>query len=206
MTNDKALIIAARVISMIFTPFYLPLIGIAVLLAFTFMSGFPIEYKLVLVTVVYLTTVFIPTLLIFLSRRLRGWTLQEMGQKRNRMVPYAISFCCYLGCIWLMYATHVNHIIISIIVAALLIQAVSILITVWWKISTHTAAIGGVTGALIAFSFLANFNPIWWFCGVVLLGGVVGTSRMILRQHTLPQVVCGFLLGLVIAFIAILRF
>ena len=197
MTNDKALIIAARVISMIFTPFYLPLIGIAVLLAFTFMSGFPIEYKLVLVTVVYLTTVFIPTLLIFLYRRLRGWTLQEMGQKRNRMVPYAISFCCYLGCIWLMYATHVNHIIISIIVAALLIQAVSILITIWWKISTHTAAIGGVSGALIAFGFVFGFNPVWWLCLVFILAGILGTSRMILRQHSLAQVVTGFFVGVV---------
>ena len=191
MTNDKALIIAARVISMIFTPFYLPLIGIAVLLAFTFMSGFPIEYKLVLVTVVYLTTVFIPTLLIFLYRRLRGWTLQEMGQKRNRMVPYAISFCCYLGCIWLMYATHVNHIIISIIVAALLIQA------------THTAAIGGVSGALIAFGFVFGFNPVWWLCLSILMSGIIGTARIILRQHTTAQVVAGYFIGVVSAFIAI---
>lgn len=204
MTNDKALIIAARVISMIFTPFYLPLIGIAVLLAFTFMSGFPIEYKLVLVTVVYLTTVFIPTLLIFLYRRLRGWTLQEMGQKRNRLVPYAISFCCYLGCIWLMYATHVNHIIISIIVAALLIQAVSILITIWWKISTHTAAIGGVSGALIAFGFVFGFNPVWWLCLVLILAGVLGSSRMILRQHTLPQVVTGFFVGVVCSILGLI--
>lgn len=203
MTNDKALIIAARVISMIFTPFYLPLIGIAVLLAFTFMSGFPIEYKLVLVTVVYLTTVFIPTLLIFLYRRLRGWTLQEMGQKRNRLVPYAISFCCYLGCIWLMYATHVNHIIISIIVAALLIQAVSILITIWWKISTHTAAIGGVSGALIAFGFVFDFNPVWWLCLSILMSGIIGTARIILRQHTTAQVVAGYFIGVVSAFIAI---
>ena len=188
---------------MIFTPFYLPLIGITMLLAFTFMSGFPTEYKLVLVTVVYLTTVFIPTLLIFLYRRLRGWTLQELGQKRHRLVPYAISFLCYLGCIWLMNITHVNHIIISVIVAALLIQAVNILVTIWWKISTHTAAIGGVSGALIAFGFVFGFNPVWWLCLSILMSGIIGTARIILRQHTTAQVVAGYFIGVVSAFVAI---
>ena len=31
---------------MLFTPFYLPLVGIAMLLMFTFLSGLPTKYKL----------------------------------------------------------------------------------------------------------------------------------------------------------------
>lgn len=203
MTTDKALIIAARVISMIFTPFYLPLVGIALLLTFTFMGGFPMEYKLVLVTVVYLTTVFIPTMLIYLYRRFRGWTQQQLGEKRHRLVPYAISLLCYLGCIWLMSIVHVNRSIVSIVIAALLIQAVCILVNIWWKVSTHTAAIGGVSGALVAFGFIMGFNPVWWLCLSILMSGVVGTARIILRQHSTAQVVAGYFIGAVSAFIAI---
>ena len=40
-----------------------------------------------------------------------------------------------------------------------------------WKISTHTAAIGGVTGSLIAFSLLFNFNPMWWACLTLIVSG-----------------------------------
>lgn len=76
-------------------------------------------------------------------------------------------------------------------------------INIWWKISTHTAAIGGVAGALLAYSISFSFNPIWWLCLVLILAGMVGTARMILRQHSLSQVVTGFFIGLVCAFLVI---
>ena len=88
----------------------------------------------------------------------------------------------------------------NILVAALVIQIVCAIINVWWKISTHTAAIGGFAGALLAFSILFAFNPLWWFCAILIIAGMVGSSRMILRQHSLSQVVAGFLVGAVAGF------
>jgi len=87
---------------------------------------------------------------------------------------------------------------------ALIIQILCAIINVWWKISTHTAAIGGVTGSLIAFSLLFNFNPMWWLCLTLIVSGFVGSSRMILRQHSLEQVASGFFLGIVCSFITII--
>lgn len=92
----------------------------------------------------------------------------------------------------------------SIMVAALAVQIICAIINIWWKISIHTAAIGGVGGALFAFSFYLGFNPVWWFCLIFLIAGLMGTCRMILRQHTLAQVVIGFWVGVVSAALAIL--
>lgn len=50
-----------------------------------------------------------------------------------------------------MAATHVPHFMGSILIAALVIQVACAIINLFIKISTHTAAIGGVTGALLAF-------------------------------------------------------
>ena len=100
----------------------------------------------------------------------------------------------------------VGHVIGCILLAALSIQIVCAIINVWWKVSTHSAAIGGVAGALIAFSFKFAFNPVWWLCLVLILGGMVGTARIILRQHTLSQVVTGYLIGFLCAFNMIIRF
>ena len=86
----------------------------------------------------------------------------------------------------------------------LVIQILCALINVWWKISTHTAAIGGVAGALIAFSIIFMFNPVSWLSFVLILAGMVGSSRMILRQHTLTQVVAGFGVGLASSYSVIL--
>lgn len=204
MTQQKAIILGARIISLIFNPFYLPLVGIMLLLTFTFMIGFPMEYKLMLLAAVYLLTVLIPTMLIFIYRIFRRWTLQELGQKRNLYVPYAISIGCYSLCVWLLYYNNVFHDIIVVVIAALAIQVVSIIINLWWKVSIHTAAIGGVSGALVAFGlYMYNFNPVWWLTLSVFLAGLLGSARMILRQHSLGQVVTGYLVGAATSFCCI---
>jgi membrane-associated phospholipid phosphatase len=189
---------------MIFTPFYLPLVGIALLFTLSYMSMLPFQYKLFVVAIVYLLTILIPTFLIHLYRRYRKWSLLQIGHKRRRLVPYLISMVCYLSCIWLMKSWHIYHFIVIIVVAALLIQAVSLIVNIWWKVSTHTAAIGGVTGALMAFAELFRFNPVWWLCLALLISGILGTSRIILRQHTPGQVVAGFIIGTACAFVTIL--
>ena len=102
-----------------------------------------------------------------------------------------------------METFHIPHFMGSILMAALFLQVLCAIINVWWKISTHTAAIGGVAGALIACSGIFLFNPTWWFCLVMLVAGMVGTSRMILRQHTLSQVLGGFGIGLLTAYYTI---
>ena len=198
------MILAARIISMLFTPFYLPMVGLIALFLFSYLSIFPLFYKLEVLIMVYLFTILLPTVMIHLYRRYQGWNLIELGHRERRMVPYMISIISYFTCIYMMERLHMPHFMSSIIIAALLVQIVCALINVWWKISTHTAAIGGVAGALFAFAEYLNFNPVWWLCLVFLVAGVLGTSRMILRQHSLSQVVAGFGVGFVCAAIAIL--
>ena len=198
------MILAARVVSMLFTPFYLPIIGLIALFFFSYLSIFPLLYKLQVLIMTYLFTILLPTVMIHLYRRYQGWNLIELGQRERRMVPYIISIVCYFTCIYLMERLHMPHFIGSIIIAALLVQIVCAIINVWWKISTHTAAIGGVGGALFAFAEYLGFNPVWWLCLVFFVAGLLGTCRMILRQHSLAQVVAGFWVGFLCAAIAIL--
>ena len=198
------MILAARILSMLFTPFYLPMVGLVALFVFSYMSIFPLYYKLEVLIMAYLFTILIPTVMIHFYRRHQGWSLIELGHRERRMVPYVISIVSYFTCVFVMQRLHMPHFMSAIIIAALLLQIVCALINVWWKISTHTAAIGGVAGALFAFAEYLNFNPVWWLCLVFLVAGVLGTSRMILRQHSLSQVVVGFWVGFLCAAVAIL--
>ncbi len=201
--NNKTIILIARVMSMLFTPFYLPLLGLAVLFFLSYLSLMPTGYKIFVLCMVYLFTILLPTMLIHFYRRYQGWSPIELGVKERRMVPYTLSILCYFVCLYLMETFHIPHFMGSILMAALFLQVLCAIINVWWKISTHTAAIGGVAGALIAFSGIFLFNPTWWFCLVMLVAGMVGTSRMILRQHTLSQVLGGFGIGLLTAYYTI---
>lgn len=204
--KEKEIIFTAKVLSVLFTPFYLPILGLLILFIFSYLSLLPLTYKLFLLLMFYLFTVFLPTALIRFYRRYQGWTLIELGSRERRAIPYVISIFSYLLCYYIMAATHVPHFMGSILIAALVIQVACAIINLFIKISTHTAAIGGVTGALLAFSVIFSFNPVWWFCIVLLLAGMVGTSRMILRQHSLRQVVLGYLAGVACSFVSVLLF
>ena len=198
------MILTARVVSMVFTPFYLPMVGLIALFTLSYLSQMPWPYKLQVLTLVYLFTILLPTILIHLYRRYQGWSLLQLGRKERRMVPYVISILCYFVCTYWMDHLHIPHFMCNIVTAALLIQIICALINVWWKISTHTAAIGGVAGALFVFGELFSFNPVWWLCLVLIVAGLLGTSRIILRQHTLPQVVAGFFGGLVCSILGLI--
>ena len=206
MNYEKKIIWTAKLVSILFNPFYLALSGLIILFLFSNLRYLPWSYQLNVLFMVYLFTILFPTMLIRLYRRYQGWNLMELGRKERRMVPYIISILCYFTCYYVMSALRMPHFMGSILLSALMIQVLCALINVWWKISTHSAAIGGVAGALIAFSVFFFFNPIWWLCLVILLAGVVGSARMILRQHTLSQVVSGFLLGFCSALFVVLFF
>lgn len=201
--KEKNIIFTARIMSMIFTPFYLPIVGLITLFIFSYMSLLPMMYKLVMLAMVYLLTVVAPSLLIHLYRLCQGWTSHELGRKERRLVPYIISIVCYFACFFWMEYRNTPRVISIIVVVALTIQMVCALINIWWKISTHTAAIGGVAGGLVSYSIAFSFNPLWWLCFVLILAGAVGTARMILRQHSLSQVIGGFLVGAACAILVI---
>lgn len=202
--NEKNIILISRIVSMIFTPFYLPLVGVFILFFFTYLNQMSLSYRLTIIGFVYVFTILLPTLLIHFYRKYQGWSLLELGSRERRMIPYISSILCYFVCFYLLSRYNVASFVGRILIAALVIQMVCATINVWWKVSTHTSAIGGVIGALMAFSFLFNFNPTWWLCFVLVIAGLVGTSRMILLQHSLLQVLTGFGIGIVTAFLIII--
>lgn len=194
--QQRAILLMAKYISIIFTPFYLPLMGLIALFAFSYLSMMPLFYKLYVLLTVYFFTILLPTTLIHIYRKYQGWSLLRLFSREGRMIPYVISIMSYLTCFYMMNTVHFPHFMSSIVVAAITIQVICALINHRWKISTHTAAIGGTTGAVVAFSLIIGFNPLWWFCVLLILAGVVGTGRMLLRLHSLGEITGGYLVGL----------
>lgn len=189
-------IIAARVFSTVFRPTYYPTVGTCLLLCFSFLSLFPLAFKLWLLSLVAFFTIALPALGVFIYRRLHDWSAQELRKRHKRVFPYIIYICCYLCLMHILSITHMPHFLMAIIGISLLIQCACVLVNMWWKVSMHAAGSGGVIGALVAYSAIFRFNPIWWLCLSILVAGCVMTSRMVLRQHTLSQVLCGTLIGI----------
>jgi len=179
---------------------YYPTVGTIILLTFTYMSMFPWVFRLLVLAIVYFFTVFLPVGITYVFRRLQGWRLQELRERHKRFVPYSIHFLCYLCCMYLLDSMHMPRFLTAILFVSWLVQMCCIIINMFWKVSMHSAGSGAVIGALVAYSGIFGFNPVWWLCGTILLSGCVMTSRMVLLQHSLAQVLVGTLVGTLCGF------
>lgn len=194
----------ARIISLVFRPSYYPTVAFAVLLTVTYLSLLPWSFKLWLLAVVYLFTVLIPWVGVMLYRKAHGWSTAELSRRHRRFVPYLLHIVSYLCCFSIIENVHMPAFAGALIVASLMLQCGCTIINIWWKISMHSAAAGAAVGALVAYSLLLNYNPVWWLCLLLLLSGCVMSSRMVLLQHTLAQVLAGFAYGILCGFVGII--
>ena len=126
--SKRYIIITARILSAIFNPFYLPVVGLIILCTFSYLKFLPWNYKLFTLLMVYTITVLLPTTLIKYYRKYQGWSRIELARKDSRLIPYVIAFFCYFLCFYLLSLYHAPHIIGSIVVASLTIQAVCAII------------------------------------------------------------------------------
>ena len=202
--KEKYLIYGAKVLSIIFAPFYFSMLAFIVMFVFSYMRLLPMNYKLLVLGIVYAFTVAIPLLSIASYRKLSGLRQHQMTRREMRFVPYFITIVSYACCLFLMQSMHIPHFMISILCGALAVEIVCALLNRWMRISTHAAAAGAMNGALLAFSLIFHFNPLGWLCVTILIAGLVGTSRLILRQHSLGEVGWGALVGCICGFFSIL--
>ncbi|MET8625226.1 hypothetical protein ABZW30_15985 [Kitasatospora sp. NPDC004669] len=134
----------------------------------------------------------IPTL--FIQRGIRKGTLEDrhVGHRQRRLtvIPFIMGsvLTSFAVMIWLDAPTD-----LTAMVAAMFASLIPILvITVWWKVSVHTAVASGAVACLgIA------LGPLWLL--LYPLVAVIGWSRVVLRDHTTAQTIVGAVVGAVTA-------
>ena len=194
---DRSLIRTARVISAIFSPFSIPFLAFLILFLFSYLRIMPIQYKLIVLGVVYCFTILMPTLTIFLFRKINGFSPEDLGERKRRFMPFLLTITSYVFCLVMMHRLNIPWYMTGIILAALIMMVICIVVNLKWKLSEHMAGVGAIVGGLVSFSALFGYNPVWWLCLFILIAGVLGTARIILQHHTLGEVLVGFAVGLI---------
>ena len=210
----KSMIILSRVLSTLFRPSYYPTLCFIVVLSLTVTAAtgyLGLAQRLLLlrsivliVLMVAFFTILIPHLGVMLYCRIAHLSRMQLRQQRYRVIPYFINIACYIMCLeWLIYIGMPRN-VCCIIVASLALQIACTAINIWHKVSMHSAAAAGMTGSLLAYAYIYQFNPMWWLCLTLLVWGAVATSRILLRIHSLGQVLTGSLIGLIATYVSIL--
>ena len=165
---DKTMLRVARVTSMVFTPFSIPFLSFLVLFLFSYLRIMPIQYKLIVLGIVYCFTILTPTITIFLFRKINGFARQELSERKKRYVPILLTIISYVFCLLMMRKLNIPWYMTGIILASLVVSVICIAVNLKWKLSEHMAGIGGVIGGLVSFSALFGYNPVAWLCLFIL--------------------------------------
>lgn len=164
----------------------------------------PVLTKLLL-GVLLIVTFILPVLSLVIMKKMGVITDMMIPIRTQRMLPLLYTAAIYIAAGMVIFRDNkLNDFRISellFLVAVLMIIAGTI--TLYWKISAHALGVGGVVGVLLklVFSFY-GIEYIFALCLGIVVSGLVMSARLYLGAHTLAQVMAGFFLGVLYAYLA----
>jgi membrane-associated phospholipid phosphatase len=119
-------------------------------------------------------------------------TDHHIGRREQRRIPLLVGLGSVAAGLALLVVLGAPRPLLALAVAGLVGLVVAVSVSHWWKMSIHSAVSAG-TLVILALTFGRGF-----LVATPLLG-VVGWSRVRLRDHTVSQVLAGGVLGALIA-------
>lgn len=187
----------AGIISNIFHPLYMPLIGMAVVL-----NGNDI-YRLIVPPslawfIYWVFTVFtllFPVFSILGLRIIKVVSSIHLPTREERRIPLLLGTAFYMMAYWLVRSVNEIMAINFIMVAGVFTLLLLLILNNFIKLSVHMAGIGGVTGMLTAIAGTLTLHSDWYLFVAVLASGLTGFARLQLKAHSVSEVALGYIVG-----------
>lgn len=131
-----------------------------------------------------------------------------MKTKEERVIPFIFITVYYGLCAYLFIAQWKFNDIFGVILMSITTTIFLVtLITTKWKISAHSAGIVGALGFIMGVNLKYPDNQLLYpILALVVLAGLVMTSRLQLNDHDSKEVYAGAMLGFAVSFGAIYFF
>ncbi len=202
-----ALRVAARILTYVFHPAFVPLYAVLFLLyihPYVF-AGFSDRDKAFTLTQAFVNYTFFPIVSVFLLRALNLIPSITLKERRDRIIPFVISNIWYFW-IWYVWRNlpETPHELVVFSLGVFLASAIGLLFNIYMKVSMHAIALGVVAAFLIGLSpGLQAGRDVYVSIGL-LVTGLVCTSRLILSDHTAGEVYWGLAAGAIAVMLAYL--
>ncbi len=187
----------AKTISILFHPALVPSWFTLILVGSnTYISLLiPMQLKFVLFTMIFITTALFPLLFVAMMARRKIIGDIYLKKREDRIYPFAITALFYFLSYYLIRQLPLYDVFSMFLLGSTFIVVFSLLISFFWKISTHLLGIGGLLGGLSGIAIRLNLD----FTAMIILGlivsGLLGFARLKLNAHKPLQVYVGFLIG-----------
>ena len=206
--------VLARFFSNVLHPFLIPSLC-AVLLFYLNPFRYGVmewKQKVLTVFIVFAFTCAYPAIAIFVMYKLKMISAVNLRRRKDRIIPYVVVLTFYTWVVYMALKPGTlnflpNDFLFSHLMIALLIAgSISFVGNNFLKVSMHMLGQGGLVGFLFFTASYSSFNMQWYFMLAILSAGLLGTSRIVLKAHTLSEVFAGFLIGFFSQFVAFIIF
>jgi hypothetical protein len=182
----------------------MPLYGLAMLYFSDRLNGFNLyateesaQANTLLFSHIFIFSLVIPLVFAYYLKRTGKISSLEMEKREDRQMPFLVTAISYiLGFIMIQreIGSVINPFLIWILVGSEVGIILTLIISMFWKISIHMIGIGGIVGINI---LMMKMNMQWdnYFYASLIIAGLIGYARLKLEAHTLAQVLLGFLVG-----------
>ena len=166
-------------------------------------NGFEQWRKLQQLFSVILNTAFLPIFSVFLLWRLKLFT-QSMNLRtaKERIIPYLLVMIFYF---WMWHVFNNKEVppeTVHFFLGSFLAICGAWFCNIYFKISMHTVAMGGLIIFATLFSLHDNYASGLYLGIAFLIAGIVCTSRFIVSDHTSFEIYSGLVIGMLAQFIA----
>lgn len=192
---------SAKLISYLFQPLAIPLFIVLIIFWYTPFMAVHEKMAYQLLSAIFSLGFLLPISVILGLHHFKLVDKITLDKRKDRYIPYVITCICYALLVIFLWFQDANHLLFSIFSIIFLNLLIITIINFMFKISAHAAGVGGLTS--ITYVFCTIFHDLHFvilFCCVILISGMVLTSRLVLRAHTNLELYTGFLLGLSIAY------
>jgi hypothetical protein len=166
----------------------------------------PFKVKKILLFVVATNNVLIPvSLMPFFRYRniISSWAIET--RKERRIPLLAVSFF-YSITSFILFRLQIPLFIKSFIFATAVLAITVSVVNFWWKISLHSVGAGALAGLVIVLSLNMMVPLTWFLIPVLLISGLILSSRLRLNTHNPPEVYLGFITGIIGMYLLMLLF
>lgn len=194
----------ARILSVLFHPLWMPLVIYLIVRTANpyYIGSVRAEYFVFLLLII---NIIAPALSLFVMVRYRILSGMEMPDRRERLIPYMLVLFYYITSYIMIrwYGPLLPQTVFSFFLAIIVSIACIVLINLFWKISVHMAAQGGVFGALLGLNAIQPVQDLLLPVCVLVVAAFVAFARLELKAHTSAQVYAGFVLGVFVNWLII---
>ncbi len=184
-----------KFISFIFHPIIIPIVS-SILYFIIVPNHIPKEFSYQVLGLVFAMTYVVPILFLLFLKKVKlidSYHLVSINERKFPILFFTILF--FLIGKLLLKTNAIDLLSYSFFGCSLALAIVYLLFYTKIKTSLHTSAIAGLIGFVMILSFHYKFNLQLLLVLLFLLFGLVATSRLKLKAHTLTEVTLGFFIG-----------